>query len=307
MIHIACNIDENFAQHCAVTLVSIFKNNPDEAITVHIVARELSETSRRRLSELSEAYGATLRLYDPPAHLLDAFDIRKCGRRISITAYYRCLLSEILPREVERVLYLDCDILVLRPLHPLWETPLDGLAAAVVEDIGNDDAPRFARLGYPQELGYFNSGVLLINLDFWREKNLAEACRDFVRRYPERVVYNDQDVLNAVLCRSKRNVGLKWNVQDAFYRNPRELTDAWRQKYADALLHPAILHYSNRKPWLYDSQHPLRKLYHQYLTFTPWYGAPAGHSIADRTKRFFRLLPFRLGLRRAKYVDLRKL
>lgn len=307
MIHIACNIDERFAQHCAVTLVSAFKNNPGQAITAHIIARGLTESSRRRLAELATAYGATLRFYEPAPDLLDGFSIRKCGNRISITAYYRCLLPELLPADVDRVLYLDCDILVLQPLDELWQTPLDGVAAGVVEDIANDDAPRYARLEYPQELGYFNSGVLLLNLVHWRKHHLAEACRDYFHRYPERIVYNDQDLLNCVLCRSKRALPLKWNVQDAFYRRPAQLTTAWRDKYAEALLHPAILHYSNRKPWLYDSQHPLRRLYHDYLHLTPWHDAPAGHSASDAIRRFFRLLPFRLRLRRPKYVDLKEL
>ena len=96
-------------------------------------------------------------------------------------------------------------------------------------------------------------------------------------------------------------------MQDAFYRRPAQLTTAWRDKYAEALLHPAILHYSNRKPWLYDSQHPLRRLYHDYLHLTPWHDAPAGHSASDAIRRFFRLLPFRLRLRRPKYVDLKEL
>lgn len=304
MIHIACNIDERYAQHCAVTLVSVFTNNRGKDITVHIIARNLTETSRNRLAEMAAAYGATLRFYEPAPDLLDGFSIRKCGDRISITAYYRCLLTELLPADVDRVLYLDCDLLVLRPLDELWQTPLDGVAAGVVEDIANDDAPRYARLEYPQELGYFNSGVLLLNLAYWREHHLADACRDLMRQHPERIVYNDQDLLNCVLCRSKRQLPLAWNVQDAFYRRPAELTRAWRDKYADILLRPSIVHFSNRKPWLYDSQHPLRDLYHDYLGLTPWAGAPAGLTAADAVKRFFRLLPFYLRLRRPKYVDL---
>ena len=60
MIHIACNIDERFAQHCAVTLVSVFKNNPGRAITAHVVARGLTEASRSRLETLAASYGATV-------------------------------------------------------------------------------------------------------------------------------------------------------------------------------------------------------------------------------------------------------
>ena len=76
MIHIACNIDERYAQHCAVTLVSVFTNNRGKDITVHIIARELTESSRRRLNELAAAYGATLGLKVNAGHGLTMDNVK---------------------------------------------------------------------------------------------------------------------------------------------------------------------------------------------------------------------------------------
>ena len=76
MIHIACNIDHNYVRHCAVTLVSLFENNPKETFTVHIIARELSETDRNILTALAEKYKNKACYYIPDAQMLEGFTIR---------------------------------------------------------------------------------------------------------------------------------------------------------------------------------------------------------------------------------------
>ena len=89
MIHIACNIDHNYVRHCAVTLVSLFENNPKETFTVHIIARELSETDRNILTALAGKYNNKACYYTPDAQMLEGFTIRATHNRLSLAAYYR--------------------------------------------------------------------------------------------------------------------------------------------------------------------------------------------------------------------------
>lgn len=305
MIHIACNIDSNYVRHCAVTLVSLFENNRREPITVHIIARDLSETEKKTLIDLAAPYGNRVCFYEPDIKLLEGFTIRKFSKRISMATYYRCILSELLPTDIDRLLYLDCDIVIVGDISEYWNTPLnDETGVAAVADMGCDEAARYEILKYPMEDSYFNAGVLLINLDYWRKNDVAHACVDYFHKYPERILFNDQDLLNSILHKNKILVDLKWNVQDAFYRRPKQMDDAWRKKFADVLKHPVILHYTNRKPWEYDSQHPLREVYFKYLDLTPWKGQRVLHNPVNRLKRFFRLLPFYIGLRKPKYIQL---
>ena len=91
MIHIACNIDANFIQHCAVTLVSLFENNKRADICVHIVAPYLSEADQAILRNLATPYGNEVCFYYPPKDLLQCFSIKKFGKRISMATYYRCM------------------------------------------------------------------------------------------------------------------------------------------------------------------------------------------------------------------------
>ena len=157
MIHIACNIDHNYVRHCAVTLVSLFENNPKETFTVHIIARELSETDRNILTALAEKYKNKACYYIPDAQMLEGFTIRATHNRLSLAAYYRCFLSALLPESIDRVLYLDCDIVILGDITPLWRTPLDAhTGVAVVEDTGCKELQRYEILQYPcKRCGFF--------------------------------------------------------------------------------------------------------------------------------------------------------
>lgn len=307
MIHIACNIDSNYVQHCAVTLVSLFENNRSETFSIHILTQDLPESDRNTLQTLANSYHNTVYFYSPSPKMLEGFTIRKFSKRISMATYFRCFLSEILPEDISRVLYLDCDIIVLDQIRPFWDMPLDEVGVAAVEDMGCHEKERYEILQYPMSDSYFNAGVLLVNLDFWRAHHIAQACIDYFHQYPERILFNDQDLLNSVLHKDKILTDLRWNVQDAFYRTPKVKDEAWKKKFTEVLKHPAILHYTNRKPWSYDSQHPLRSAYFTYLDLTPWKGWRPWKNPINRIKRFFRLLPFYTGLRKAKYIDIRTL
>ena len=74
---------------------------------------------------------------------------------------------------------------------------------------------------YSPSLGYFNAGVLLVNLRYWRENNLSESFFEIINKYPERLRYHDQDVLNIVLKEIKLTLPLKYNVQHGyFFKDP---------------------------------------------------------------------------------------
>lgn len=304
MIHIACNIDSNFTQHCAVTLVSLFENNKSTEICVHIVAPDLPEKDQKILKTLGTAYGNEVCFYFPPSELLENFSIKKFGKRISMATYYRCMFSAILPQTLDKVLYLDCDIVILGDISEFWNTDLANYAVGCVEDIGFDDMERYATLNYEPKYSYFNAGVLLINLKYWREHKIDEECVRYFLSYPERIRYNDQDLLNALLHEHKIFVPLKWNMQDAYYRYDmdKKITD-W-PAFKLELLHPVILHYTNKKPWNYDSMHPLRNEYYKYLDMTPWRGKHPLSSIKNRFLRFAKLLPYAFRLRKPKYMKL---
>lgn len=304
MLHIAFNTDSAYTRFCGVTMVSLLRHNRQELVTFHILGRGLTPADKEALTILTDNFGQQICFYDTDPKLLEGMSINCSAGHISLTTYLRCFLAEALPATIDRVIYLDCDMLVLNSLKELWDTDIAGKALAAVEDMSCDEDERFERLCYPKSESYFNAGMLLVNLQYWREHQVGKECQDYYHRHPERIRFNDQDLLNAVLHGQWVKLSAKWNVQEGFYRPAFAENEQWKAAHPDLLTHPSILHFTNRKPWDYDSLHPLRHLFFDYQAFTPWCRMHPLHNPLLCLARFFRHLPYYLHLRKPKYSTL---
>ncbi len=151
---------------------------------------------------------------------------------------------------VERVLFLDADLLVMRDVAELWETPLDErvLAAAPDAAVPLCSAPRGVKgwqaLGIPHDAAYFNCGVLLIHLGRWRERNVTQRALRYFENTREPIDFLHQEALNAVLWDDWKRLDPRWNLLASragrsFDRSGRE---DWKR--------PGIVHFAGRmKPW----------------------------------------------------------
>ena len=132
----------------------------------------------------------------------------------------------------------------------------------------------FQRLGYNPELGYFNAGLLLINLAYWRDINAKSLFWELIKNDPERIKYHDQDVLNICFKDDKKMLPFKWNFQDGFIYKP-ELMELDEKKYHQQLIearqNPIIIHYTSMaKPWHVECLNPYKKYFLKYLKQTQW-------------------------------------
>lgn len=271
-IHIACNINSDYIQHCTVMLVSLFTNNPNANFHIHIITSEISQSDINILQQTTDKFNARLTFYVQHEDFLAQCPIDTQGH-ISRETYYRCFLTSILPSQVHKVLYLDCDLIVRGKIEKLWNTNIDQYAVACVEDMWSALPENYSRLKYSPEYSYFNAGVLLINLDYWREHDIVNQSIHYITTYPENLLFNDQDVLNALLYDKKIFIDFQWNMQDGFFRRKRKISpDTWSE-IDKAMTNPIILHYTgSKKPWHYKSEHPYKSEYFKYLDMTPWQG-----------------------------------
>lgn len=269
-IHIACNINATYIQHCAVMLVSLCENNPNTYFHIHILSDDISQTDIDTLHDTVRKYRIHLIFYIENDDLLVKCPIA-AQSHIARTTYYRCFLSSILPSEIDKILYLDCDLIIRGNIEELWNININQYAIACVQDMWSSKPQNYSRLKYEPEYSYFNAGVLLVNMSYWREHDIAGQAIQYITTYPERLLFNDQDVLNALLHDKKLFLPYRWNMQDGFFRRKRKISsNAWSE-LDKAIEDPTILHYTgSKKPWHYKSQHPYKREYFKYLDRTPW-------------------------------------
>ena len=176
------------------------------------------------------------------------------GPHITNTAYFRYKIAELLPN-VSKIIYLDCDIIVKQSLSQLFETDLTGFWLGGVEDVGYYYWRNYNPEYIHNDCFYINTGMLLINLDAWREEHLYEKLMDYTVNEVDKIAIGDQDVIN-IVCKGKiKELDYKWNVQDSFYREkPEREFNPNCKKIIDASLNPAIIHYTYiKKPWNNES------------------------------------------------------
>jgi len=281
-MNIVCATDDNFVQHCCIMLVSLLCNNKD--VNIYILTEGLTEEHRQIIETEVRDKGGKVSFCIVNSSLIENLPMSKVEglNHISRATYYRLLISDILPSEVHRVLYLDCDIVVNDSLEEFWNIDLTDKAIAAVPQIGS--GYECERLGYPIEDGYFNAGVTLMNLDYCREHNVTSTFFEYVASNHDRLRFNDQDVLNGVLHDKCVHMLPQWNMTSACYAYDLEkrgdkrkgrIINAYtkeKENIRQRGMNPCIVHYVSRpKPWNDNCVHPLYHLYYEYALRTLYY------------------------------------
>jgi len=299
---IACNIDNNYIRFCSVMLVSLFENNRDQSFDIHIVSQDLSEDGQQTLKDIvCKQYGQRIHFYFVGPDLLNNFPI-DTNSHISISTYLRLFLSSILPASLSKVLYLDCDIIIRSSIAGLWNIDLTKYAIGCVEDMWSDIDNNYSRLGYSKEFLYFNAGVMLVNLDFWRRNHLEEEFVRYVRNNPEKLLFNDQDVLNGVLYDKKLFIPFTWNMQDGFFRRRRRIRKETWDALDKELFDPAILHFTGgKKPWDYKCMNPHKSEFYVYQNLTQWKDCRPKRNYCFLFLRSLQKLAIFLGIKKRKF------
>ena len=256
-----------FLQHTAVCLASLLSNNPELFFNTVIVAQAtetLDEEKLRRSLTQFPNHSLVFRKFAMPGELLLPLNPMS---HYTTDTYSRLWVSDFFPTNADRVLYLDVDMVVVGSIVPLWNMDLGGALMGAVDIPGSDRG--VTRLGMRAEDGYFNAGLLLIDLAQWRATRAEEIVIDYVREHPDEVL-GDQDALNACFYGCTKRLDYKWNVIRPFYREPLLLPLA-REEIEAIRRDVRIIHFNGGlKPWSYFCDHPRQAEYQRYLRMTEW-------------------------------------
>ncbi|MEJ0045086.1 MAG: glycosyltransferase [Rhodospirillales bacterium] len=281
-MHILLCCNAAYMQHLAVLVTSLAEQPTAYRINIVVAMDQVREHDIDAVRETLARYPhvtLNFRTFSADADLF--LPIRA---HYSRDIYTRLWVAEFFEETVERVLYLDCDMVVVGSLDALWEAPLAGHTIGAVSIPGST---RCAHLEIPEASGYFNSGVLLIDLVRWRNTGAFGRLIDYIISNSDKLIDPDQDALNATLHADRMALDYVWNVTSPFYFDYHDLRLPAAQVHqiqADA----RIIHFNGAsKPWSYFSRHPRRQDYFKYLMMTSWRDfQPADRTAFNRVRRF---------------------
>jgi lipopolysaccharide biosynthesis glycosyltransferase len=284
-VHVLVCTNARYLQHAAVCLTSLLANNSDLFFDIIVVGRAseaLEEDKLRRSLGRFSNFVLAFRKFTPPKDQLLPLNP---GAHYTLDNWTRLWVGEFFPENVQRVLYLDSDIVVVGNVAHLWRTKLNGALLGAVDIPGSEHG--VSHLGMRAEDGYFNSGVLLIDLKQWRETRALETILSYVDAHPEEMMRNvDQEALNACFYSRRKRLDYKWNVVWPFYFRPSPL--GLTPAEIEAVRREAcIIHFNgSSKPWSYMCGHPCKSEYKKYLRMTEWYDyVPEDRTTANRLRK----------------------
>lgn len=264
-IEIVTACDDNYIQHLSVMLCSLLENTFNkENIVVNVIDGGITLENKLKIdSFLKIKFQININFLEINKNIYSKF---KISHHITHATYYRISIPSLFPDHINKVLYLDCDLIIKEDISKLWDFDITDYSIAAARTLLADRTHLQDIVS--KESIYFNAGVLLINLYKWRKNDTSKKLIQFLQDNPERIVFWDQDSLNAILYNDYLLLPLRWNLQSDFF----EVRGHSRsQEIQEAIVNPAIIHYTgSHKPWDYIDNHPYRQEYYKYLAMTPW-------------------------------------
>lgn len=252
--HIAFGVNENYVKFMGVTILSLIRNNPNISFIFHVFYSDITQTDLDKLNQLVNDNKTTIKLYQINQELFN--DLPTIGH-ISNATYNRLLVVDKLKDIVEKVLYLDADIVCLEDISEILTINIDDHIVAAVKEAEHAIEKHIRKLNLNIE-GYFNAGVLYINVNKWHANNISEKAIKVIHENYDKFTLLDQDGLNVVLDKNILYIDRKWNYlfdldEDAIPSNTK------------------LLHYAGRtKPWSEWCIHPVRDYFLKHYQESPW-------------------------------------
>lgn len=263
--HIAFCVDNNYCRAMGATIASIIANNPGRHFTFHVLSVELSDEHQKRLQRLEQMYPVRTCL-----HLLDLASFSQFSHFLghshySLSIFTRLMIPDMLRGQTDRVLYLDADILCVGQLDEMIAMDLGDTVAVVVPDAPVTTRRRAAALELPHA-EYFNSGVMLMNIEPWIAQDITAQTLDTLLHSKKELRFPDQDALNIVLNGRARYISPRWNYLYDLIHDLNVNKTAMRPVGKAVFIHFA----GAVKPWTDWSGHDARLMFRQYHALSPW-------------------------------------
>lgn len=253
-MNILISIDDNYVRY-AVNLVDSISQNNSEKLNVFLIHDNyLSDYSINLLKKHIEdnSIGSLNTIY----FNIDSINLPKYIDYISLNTYYRLFAPYLLPKEVKRILYLDCDIICNGDISDLYNTSFDdklliGCENMLPTNLKIWEEKNKTRLNLPKNYTYINAGVLLMNIDKYRNVVDKENILSFININRDILIFQDQDVINKLFYKDIKIIDTKYNYQINTISNDDLINDI------------RLVHYSEKmKPWNMNYDDPEKAVFY---------------------------------------------
>ncbi len=259
--------NRGYLPYLSAALVSVRHSAPPaQAFRVTVLSRDLDSAdirwpNRGRLDEL--------RCFAPVIPAESALPVRP-GDHLTVETYYRLFMETAFGSEVQRVLYLDADLVAVADVSPLASLDLGGRAIGAVRDFHvrswSGSSPPLPGDGRSGNRRYFNAGVLAIDLPAWRCLGVRERALRFLAEHQDTLRCWDQDALNFVLADNWLELDPRWNRMSHYWERIRANPLPFEPEVIRQLRDPFIVHFASLvKPWS-SFRHPDRPLFDRFVT-----------------------------------------
>lgn len=266
-IKILTTLDQNYLPRLQVLLTSIHVTHTGRSFDIYLIHRGIPAQALEQTALQCRHFGFSFHpVQIDPAAFRDAPVTRQYPQEM----YYRLLAAHFLPEDLHRILYLDPDTLVINPLDPLWETDMQGmLFAAAAHTRKTDLANNINQVRLGTDHNYFNSGVLLMDLDRGRREISPDRVFRFAGSHSKELLLPDQDMLNVLFGSRILEINdYLWNY-DARSYNTYLFRSGGKCNMDWVLSHTSILHFCGKsKPWQAGYVHRFGILYKHYIQLT---------------------------------------
>lgn len=221
ILNIVFASDDNYVPLLSVCMISLLENNSKDFdnINIFILDNNINKNNKIKLKSIINNYNAHLKFIN--INVIEKIEgitpiIR--DNNLSYSTYSRLFIASLLPKDINKVLYLDCDSLVCGSFKELWELNIKNYSCAAVYDQYNMGS-KFLKelLNLNKDGDYYNSGLLLINLDYWRKNNIESDFTNYLTKNKSKIWWHDQDVINAVLKDSILPIDIKYNLMSCLH------------------------------------------------------------------------------------------
>lgn len=262
-MNLLVTLDSKYVKPLKVMLTSMFMNNPGEEFHIYLLHSGIKDEEIADIERFTESFGQKLFVIKiNNGYFQDAPVVFHYTKEM----YYRLLAYKFLPEEMDRILYLDPDILVINPVRELYDTNLDGyLYAAAFHNKPAVTEINRIRL-YPYKItAYFNSGVLLMNLKLQRKFIDEKTIYSFIEKNRSKLIMPDQDIINTLYSKQIKSLDEKLYNYDTRYYNYYKVTSNNTCDMDFIMRNTVFLHFcGKRKPWQKGYSGKFYSLYKHY-------------------------------------------